>query len=232
MSIDRAADPRYQAGQKAVADLARQGTPWKEHSTVLGLTGAIASGKTTVANHLATKGAVLVDGDIISRELVQPGLPTYQAILDEFGPEVMTSEGALDRKKLGALVFSDEAALLKLNQITHPAIWREMTRQVMAAALQSPVVVMVMPLLLEHMAEPLVGEVWVTDISDELQLQRLMERDSSSRDAALGRVRSQMRPSEKRAFADVLIDNNGTLESTLSQVDQAWARLQLKNPQS
>ena len=225
MRLDRSADPRYEAGQKAVAALARQGTPWKEQAKIIGLTGAIASGKTTVANELASRGAILVDGDVISRELVQVGKPTHQAILDEFGPEVMTTEGELDRKKLGTLVFSDEKALLRLNEITHPAIWEEMTRQVLAAALQAPVVVMVMPLLLEHMAESLVEQVWVTDISDEMQLQRLMERDHSTREAALGRVKSQMLPSEKREFADVLIDNNGSLESTMEQVDRAWRDL-------
>ncbi len=225
MKLERSRDPRYQAGQQAVAALLRAGTPWKEKATVIGLTGAIASGKSTVANHLGSKGAVLVDGDVISRELVEIGKPVYRAILDEFGADLAGPGGELDRKKLGQLVFGNPESLLKLNAITHPAIWKEMTRQVTAAALQAPVVVMVMPLLLEHQAEALVNQVWVTDIRDEVQLQRLMERDQSSREAALQRVQSQMLPSEKRVFADVLIDNNGTLEATLAQVDAAWNSL-------
>ena len=221
---ERFSDPRYQAGQLAVKKLAEEGTPWKDEALVIGLTGSIASGKTTVADYLQEKGATLVDGDIISRELVEPGQPVYQEILREFGSDIAHPDGGLDRKKLGKKVFGNDQALLKLNSIMHPPIWREMTRQVMAAALQTDVVVMVMPLLLEHAAESLVEQVWVTDVSKETQLERLMARDNSSRDRALARIAAQMGPDEKRQLGQVLIDNNGTLQETLQNVDAAWEK--------
>lgn len=229
MKVGRFQDPRYRAGQQAVARLAEEGTPWRDEALVLGLTGSIASGKTTVANYLAEKGAVLVDGDVVSRELVEPGKPVYQEILREFGPDMAGPDGRLDRKKLGQKVFGDPEALQKLNAITHPPIWKELTRQVMAAALRTEVVVMVMPLLLEHAAESLVDQVWVTDVTEETQLRRLMERDQSSREQAQARIAAQMSPSEKRELAHVLIDNNGTLEETYASADRAWSEHALPN---
>lgn len=220
----RNTDPRYQAGQKAVARIAEEGTPWKDEALIIGLTGSIASGKTTVANHLQEKGATLVDGDIISRELVQPGMPVFREIVNHFGKEIVAADGHLDRKKLGKEVFENQESLLKLNEITHPPIWREMTRQTLAAALQTDVVIMVMPLLLEHAAEGLVDQVWVTDVTEETQLKRLMARDNSSQESAKKRIAAQMKPIEKKVLADVLIDNNGTLQDVLANTDEAWNR--------
>lgn len=223
MKVDsRLNDPRYRAGQQAVGRLAEQGTPWKDEAVIIGLTGVIASGKSTVADYLEKKGATLVDGDIISRQLVEPGQPIHGQILDEFGQEFAEPDGHLDRKKLGREVFSNEQSLLKLNGITHPPIWKEMTRQVNAAALSADVVVMVMPLLLEHAAEQLVDQVWVTDVSEETQLKRLMKRDRSSREQAQSRIAAQMSAADKRALGDVLIDNNGSLEQTYANVEAAW----------
>ena len=215
-------NPRYAAGQKAVKRLAETGTPWKEEALIIGFTGAIASGKSTVADYLETKGAALVDGDVISRELVQPGKPVFNEIVKQFGPQMVGLDGQLDRKKLGQEVFGNEESLLKLNEITHPHIWEEMTRQTLAAALNTDVVLIVMPLLLEHGAEQLVDQVWVTDVSEETQLKRLMTRDKSSREQAIGRINAQMSAAEKRVLADVLIDNNGTLEETFANADNAW----------
>ncbi len=196
--------------------------PWKENAFCIGLTGGIASGKTTAANLLEEWGAVLVDGDVVSRELVEPGMPLLDRLADEFGEDVIQADGTLDRKKLGRIVFNDKEELAKLDSLMHPAIWEEMGKQMLEASLNHPVVVMVMPLLLEHHAEDLVHQVWVVDISRQTQVERLMNRDQSSRQDAEARIRAQMPVEEKAARADILIDNNGTLEQLRENAWRVW----------
>lgn len=191
-------------------------------SLLIGLTGGIATGKSAVATMLAERGAPVVDADLVSREITRPGSPVLAALVERFGPDILTPEGALDRAELGRRVFQQPAELEALNALTHPAIWKELLAQVAEARAHHPVVVLMAPLLLEHGADAIVDQVWVVAVHERLQVQRLMERDGFPREEALRRVRSQMPTDEKLARADVVIDNGGTLEGTAAQVEAAW----------
>ncbi|MGI5844825.1 MAG: dephospho-CoA kinase [Candidatus Xenobium sp.] len=189
---------------------------------ILGLTGSIAAGKSTVARVLLDKGAALVDADQVSRDLTGPGSPVLSRLVERFGSEILDSEGRLDRANLALRVFNSAEDLEALNEITHPAIWKESLSRLAELGARHPVVVLMAPLLLEHGAEAIVDQVWVVDLPLEEQLRRLIDRDGLSRDEALRRIRSQMPAAEKAARADVLIDNSGTLEQTRALVDTAW----------
>lgn len=191
-------------------------------SLLIGLTGGIATGKSAVANMLAERGAPIVDADLVSREVTRPGSPVLAALVERFGADILTPDGALDRAELGRRVFQQPAELEALNAITHPAIWKELLAQVARARLEHPVVVLMAPLLLEHGADAIVDQVWVVAVHERMQVQRLMERDGFTREEAMRRVRSQMPTDEKLARADVVIDNGGTLEATEDQVEAAW----------
>lgn len=191
-------------------------------SLLIGLTGGIASGKSAVATMLALRGAPIIDADVVSREVARPGSPVLAALVERFGPDVLTPDGELDRAALGRRVFQQPAELQALNDLTHPAIWKELLAQVAEARAHHPVVVLMAPLLLEHGADAIVDQVWVVAVHERMQVQRLMERDGFTRDEALRRVRSQMPTDEKLARADVVIDNGGSLEGTAEQVEAAW----------
>jgi len=164
----------------------------------------------------------LVDADQVSRDLTGPGSPVLSRLVERFGSEILDSEGRLDRANLALRVFNSAEDLEALNEITHPAIWKESLSRLAELGARHPVVVLMAPLLLEHGAEAIVDQVWVVDLPLEEQLRRLIDRDGLSRDEALRRIRSQMPAAEKAARADVLIDNSGTLEQTRALVDTAW----------
>ncbi len=189
---------------------------------ILGLTGSIASGKTTVARMLQQKGAALVDADQVSRDLTGPGSSVLSRLVERFGPEILDAEGRLHRAGLALRVFSSAQDLEDLNQITHPAIWRESLARLAGEGTRHQVVVLMAPLLLEHGAEAIVDQVWVVDVPLEEQLRRLLERDGLPRQEALRRVQAQMPAADKAARADVLIDNSGDLADTERQVAAAW----------
>lgn len=163
-----------------------------------------------------------MDADQVSRDLVVPGSPAYRALVEAFGTDVLGEDGNLDRKKLGLRVFADETALARLNAIMHPAIWAELERQLREAAAQSSVVVLVAPLLLEHGGQSRVDEVWVVDVPEALQLERLAARDGEGLEAARHRMASQMSREDRLALADVVIDNSSSLEATALQVEKVW----------
>jgi len=194
----------------------------RPRALILGLTGSIASGKTTVARVLQQKGAALVDADQVSRDLTGPGSPVLVRLVERFGPEILDAEGRLDRAGLALRVFSSPQDLEDLNQITHPAIWRESLARVAEEGALHPVVVLMAPLLLEHGAEAIVDQVWVVDLPLEEQLRRLTARDGLSRQEALRRVQAQMPAADKAARAHVLIDNSGDRALTEQQVLAAW----------
>lgn len=189
---------------------------------ILGLTGSIAAGKSTVARMLLGKGAALVDADQVSRDLTGPGSPVLSRLVERFGSEILDSDGRLDRAVLALRVFNSAGDLEALNEITHPAIWKESLFRLAELGATHPVVVLMAPLLLEHGAEAIVDQVWVVDLPLEEQLRRLTDRDGLPRDEALRRIGSQMPAAAKAARADVLIDNSGTLDQTRAQVDAAW----------
>jgi len=193
---------------------------------LIGLTGGIASGKSSVASRLAERGAVVVDADKVAREVVEPGTPALAAIADHFGAGVLTADGSLDRAALGAIVFSDPEQRLVLNGITHPAVWERTRALIAEAEARDPgaVVVYDVPLLLEGKGKrPIEFDlVVVVDASAATRLRRLVELRGLTEQEAKHRIDSQATDAERLAIADVVIDSDGALERTLAQADALW----------
>lgn len=183
---------------------------------VVGLTGGIGSGKTTVANLFAAEGITLVDADIVAREVVAPGSEGLEAIVTHFGAEILTPEGELDRAKLRQRIFSHPEEREWLNQLLHPMIRQEMLAQVEKAT--SAYVIMVVPLLFENGLDRLVNRTLVVDISPELQINRTVKRDNVDASQVNNIISSQCSRSEKLARADDIIDNQGEISTLKREV--------------
>jgi dephospho-CoA kinase len=199
---------------------------------VAGLTGGIASGKSTVARMLAAAGARVVDADRIAREVVQPGRPAWQAVRTRFGDGIVRPDGNLDRDRLGRWVFRDPVLKRDLEQIVHPFVFRQMAAEIkrLAAAHPGTVVVLDIPLLIEsglHRVLPLTA---LVHVPEAVQLTRLIRRDGLAAADARARIRAQMPIDAKRAHADVIIDNTGSLESTRRQTEAFYRRLRADPP--
>ena len=188
----------------------------------VGLTGGIASGKSTVAGLFDEHGAGLVDTDAVARELVEPGSPALTEIRIEFGSDVIDPHGRLDRRRMRTLVFADAGRRRALERILHPAI-RSRTLE-LAAASDAPYVIIAVPLLVETGYAAHVDRVLVVDCPEFLQLERLMQRDRMKLDEARAMLSAQVARSERVAAADDLIDNGGSLESTRDQVRSLHSR--------
>ncbi|NLN20058.1 MAG: dephospho-CoA kinase [Firmicutes bacterium] len=202
---------------------------------VLGLTGGIASGKSTVARMLASLGAEVIDADRLARDVVALGSEALAEIVKEFGPSVLNADGSLNRAALGRIVFADPARRKRLEEITHPRILEEMRRQlqVIKAQGEATLIVLDVPLLFETPEIlPLCDCTAVVWVPEELQVHRLMQRDGLSRPDALQRIRAQIPLDRKRYLADVVIDNSGSLTATQSQVRSLWLRLVEKKCQT
>ncbi len=189
----------------------------------VGLTGGIGSGKSTVARLLAEHGALVIDADQIAREVVEPGQPALTEIAERFGPDVITTDGSLDRAALAAIVFADAAALADLNAITHPRIAAR-TAQLIDAAPDDAVVVYDMPLLVENDLAEGWDHVIVVEADREVRVRRLIERGLDEADIE-ARMSRQASDEQRRAVADVVIDNSGDLDSLRAQVDHTWPHL-------
>jgi dephospho-CoA kinase len=192
---------------------------------IIGLTGGIASGKSSVARILEALGVVVVDADQLAREAVAPGEEAYRSIVAEFGEGILNPDRTINRKALAKIVFADSAARRRLERITHPAIARLAEERL--AALRNrgtPVVVYMAPLLIEAGVTSRVDEIWVVYADRETQVARLMLRDGLSRDEALQRLAAQMTMEEKRTYGRIVIDNSGTPEETERQVKDLWER--------
>ncbi|AEG09779.1 dephospho-CoA kinase [Shewanella baltica] len=183
---------------------------------VVGLTGGIGSGKTTVANLFAAEGITLVDADIVAREVVAPGSKGLEAIVTHFGAEILTPEGELERAKLRQRIFSHPEEREWLNQLLHPMIRQEMLAQVEKAT--SAYVIMVVPLLFENGLDRLVNRTLVVDISPELQINRTVKRDNVDASQVNNIISSQCSRSEKLARADDIIDNQGEISTLKREV--------------
>jgi dephospho-CoA kinase len=196
---------------------------------LIGLTGGIASGKSVVAKRLAERGAVVVDADVLAREVVEPGTPALAAIADHFGPGVIADDGSLDRAALGAVIFSDPAERLALNAITHPAVWKRARELFAAAERDDPdaVVVYDVPLLVEAAGDrPIRFDlVVVVNASAQTRMKRLVELRGLSEEEAARRLSSQASDAERLAIADEVIESDGTLEETLAQADALYRRI-------
>jgi len=198
---------------------------------VVGLTGGIATGKTTVADMLRRHGATIIDTDQLSREVTAPGAPAFDDIVQAFGPNLLTDHGTLDRKRLGSLVFADPDLRGRLERITHPRIRDELRRrlaELRSASHPPQVVIAVIPLLFETGAERDVDVTVAVVAPDAEQARRLMARDGLSRPDAEARVRAQMPVDEKRRRADFVIDASGTLEETATQTQKLWDGLRVR----
>lgn len=188
------------------------------------LTGGIASGKSTVADRLREHGAVIIDSDVLAREVVEPGTPGLQAIVERFGPTVLDGTG-LDRARLGAIVFADPAARRDLEAIVHPAVRRRATELELQAS--APIVVQVIPLLVENGLHHGFDLCVVVDIAPATQLSRLMARNGLSEPAARARIEAQASRATRLAVADFIVDNSGSPGNLIHQIDDLWAKLLL-----
>jgi dephospho-CoA kinase len=190
---------------------------------IIGLTGGIASGKSTVAAILVRLGAEVIDADLLAREAVLPGTAGLAAITKAFGGGVISADGTLDRKRLGDLIFCDSEARRLLESLTHPEIRRLAEARLEAARSRGERIVFYMaPLLIEAGARSRVDEVWVVYVDPETQASRLTTREGITREEALLRIASQMPMEEKAGHGRYVIDNRGSIEETESQVRKLW----------
>lgn len=186
---------------------------------VIGLTGSIASGKSTISKMFKEMDIPVIDADQISRDVVEPGEPAYESIVQQFGREVLHEDGYLDRKKLGKVIFSSEEKRKQLNEIVHPQVREEMVRRREQYKQEEyAAVVLDIPLLFESKLTDYVEKTLVIYVDERTQLQRLMERDRSNRNDAKERIAAQIPVKKKAEMADAVIDNNGTIEESFQQL--------------
>lgn len=193
---------------------------------ILGLTGGIATGKSTVTGMLRERGIPVIDADQIAREVVEPGKPAYDAIIGHFGRDILLADGQIDRKKLGEIVFSDESERQKLNAIVHPEVRRVMREEAETAERNgASIVFMDIPLLYESKLQYMVEKIVVVYAPAAMQLARMMERDELEEEQAQKRLRAQFPIDQKREEADFLIDNSRSREETERQVEDMLAEI-------
>ena len=193
---------------------------------VIGLTGGIGSGKSMVSRFLAELGAVIIDADKVGHEAFKPDTEAWREVVATFGREVLKPDGEIDRSKLGAMVFGNPESLARLNQIMQPRIYDMVTARLEQYRQQGVAVVVIeAPLLIEAGWVPLVDEVWVTVASEETVLRRLRERGGLSEPESLARIRSQISNEERVKHADVVINNEGSLDELRDRVKELWEGL-------
>ncbi|MFZ0368736.1 MAG: dephospho-CoA kinase [Halobacillus sp.] len=188
-------------------------------TVVIGLTGSIASGKSTVSQMFSKFNIPVVDADHLSRKVVEPGEPAYNKIVETFGFQILQDDRTIDRKRLGKIIFSDEEKRQQLNSIVHPQVRQEMLEERDAYKAEDyPAVVLDIPLLFESKLTSYVDRTMVVYVDEEIQLKRLMERDRSEREEAEERIQAQLSIAEKAKMADAVIDNNGSVEESFQQL--------------
>jgi dephospho-CoA kinase len=193
---------------------------------VIGLTGGIASGKSTVARSLAAYGAAVIDADALGHEVYAPGTDAWQQVRGAFGAEIIGPDGRVDRGKLGAIVFADRAAMKRLTDIVWPAIKAEMTRRIeQYRQAGEPLVVVEAAVLLEAGWDDMVDEVWTVAVPPETAVERLTARTGLSEEEARRRVAAQMSNAERAARATCAIENTGSLDELARQVELLWRGL-------
>ena len=196
--------------------------PYGAGVKLIGLGGGIGSGKSTVSAYLAARGAIIVDADLIARQVVEPGTPTLQALVDRFGSGILDGSGALNRPALAAVAFADPELLKALNAITHPAIGVEIARQIAVHQEGDAVVVLDAALLFDSARQSMVGKMAV-EVDPEIAVERLVANRGFTPSDAWARINAQMSRHDRRAKADFVIDNSGDLEHLESEVERAWA---------
>jgi dephospho-CoA kinase len=191
---------------------------------LIGLTGGIGSGKSTVSARFATHGAVVIDADAIVHDLQRPGEPVLAAMVERFGPEILDEDGTLRRQAVADIVFNDADALRDLGLIVHPAVHAEIERRMAAEVDTDHVVILDVPLLVESGRDDMAALV-VVDVDPELAIARLVEHRGFSEADARARVARQASRAERVAKADIVIDNSGSMDELVAQADAAWAQL-------
>ena len=190
---------------------------------ILGVTGGIGAGKTAATEHFEQLGIVVVDADVVAREVVEPGKSALKAIVDEFGKEILLPSGDLNRSALRQLIFSDESAKTKLNNIMHPAIREALLSQLANA--KSAYVILSAPLLFENNLQQYVDKVLVVDVPESVQLQRAAMRDNVTESQIQAIINSQISRQQRLAQADFVIENTSTLSKLHEQVEQLHEQL-------
>ncbi|GAA6619179.1 dephospho-CoA kinase [Scytonema sp. NUACC26] len=193
---------------------------------IIGLTGGIATGKSTVANYLASACNVpVLDADIYAREAVSIGSPILQAIAQRYGEQILLADGSLNRQKLGEIIFNNQEERKWVENSIHPYVRDRFLQEIAISPAQ--ILVLVVPLLFEARMTDLVTEIWVVSCSEEQQLERLMQRNKLTLEEAQARIHSQMPIAEKAAKANVVLDNSSTLERLTKQVEQAFINVKI-----
>jgi dephospho-CoA kinase len=201
----------------------------KDNRLLLGVTGSIATGKTTVAGMLEELGARTIDFDVLSRVVVEPDKPAWQDIVAFFGEQILAEDRSLDRNKLREIVFQDLEKKKKLESFQHPRIFEEFIKQVEQYAGEDPhaIIQAVVPLLIEVNMQSFFHNILMVYASEEEQKKRLIKRDGSSEEMAMNMIRSQLSTDEKKGYCDLVIDNSGALEQTRKQVEELWKKLKI-----
>jgi dephospho-CoA kinase len=194
---------------------------------LLGVTGSIATGKSTVAAMLEELGARTIDFDVLSRVVVEPGKPAWKDIVAFFGEQILHQDQTLNREKLREIVFKDMEKKKKLEGFQHPRIGEEFMQLVKQFAQEDPnaIIQVVVPLLIEVNMHPLFHNLLMVYADEEEQKKRLMRRDGASEEMAMSMIRSQLSAEEKKGFCDLIVDNSGSLEETRKQVEKIWQAL-------
>ena len=193
---------------------------------IIGITGGIASGKSTVTEFLRQQGYQVVDADQVVHELQEPGGRLYQALLSTFGTAILQEDGRLDRPKLGAMIFGNSEVLARSSQLQNEIIREELAHRHDLLAETEDIFFMDLPLLFELGYDNWFDQIWLMDVTEEIQLSRLMARNALSREEAEKRIAAQLSLQEKRKRSDVLIDNNASLEETRQQIRDALQKLE------
>jgi len=188
---------------------------------LVGLTGGIGSGKSTVSSLLEGRGAIIIDADAIVREVQLPGSPVLAELASKFGPEVLAADGSLDRQAVANIVFTDPEALKSLNAIVHPAVGKEMNRRMIEQRTTKNVVILDIPLLTENPREGLQGKI-VVDVPVEVQVERLIKFRGFDEADARARISRQATREQRLLTADFVIDNSHDLESLIPQIEKVW----------
>lgn len=194
---------------------------------IIGITGGISSGKTTVCNAIANKGYKIIDCDKINKDLSKIGMPIYKAIINTFGNDYLLDNNEIDRKKLGSLIFNNNEAKLKLNEITHPLILLEMKRQI--SLINDKLVFVEIPLLYEAKLDNICDYVICVYLDKKTQLERLVKREGIDEAYALAKINSQMDLDKKRDLADYVINTMGDLDDTINQTEKIINKLEGDN---
>ncbi|MHB8917732.1 MAG: dephospho-CoA kinase [Desulfocucumaceae bacterium] len=200
---------------------------------IIGLTGNIGSGKSTVSRRLAELGAEVIDTDCVARDVVAPDTPGLEKVVREFGPEVLGSSGELDRAVMASIVFNNPGARASLEAIIHPEVFRVVglkTSDYREGRGSTPLLVVEVPLLIEAGMNGMMDEIWVVTVSPEAQVKRVMARSGLSREDVLKRIKAQMPQEEKLKYADRVIENSGSVEETIRQVDALWWQVTGQKP--